>query len=324
MKSNIKTHFALTIVAAFMVMFTSNPAIGQDPEFSQFYSNPVYLNPALAGTEPSGRVGINFRNQWAAINQPFRTFSASYDAYAKNLSGGLGIQFVNDGAGSGTYQSNSISGIYAYHATLNRKYRLNVGAKAGYSETSINWDEMTFADMLDPDQGFVNASNEQQPMKSRGYLDLSAGAVVYSSKMFAGISVSHLHEPITGLVGENKLPRRFTFHGGTNIKMGDKFNGTYTLAPNILYSRQGEFEQLNLGMYLHSGVITAGVWYRSTDAIILLFGVKTSKFSVGYSYDMTTSRLTMASGGSHEISFIIKIRQRTGRMNYQQIPCAEF
>jgi type IX secretion system PorP/SprF family membrane protein len=324
MKTNTKIHYILILFTAFMVMFTSNTAIGQDPEFSQFYSNPVYLNPALAGTEPSGRIGINFRNQWAGIDQPFRTFSASYDAYSKNLSGGLGIQFVNDGAGQGTYRSNSISGIYSYHTTLNRKYRLNVGAKAGYSETSINWDEMIFADMLDPDQGFIYTSSEQRPMKSRGYLDLSAGAVVYSSKMFAGISVSHLHEPITTLVGNYKLARRYTFHGGANIKMGDKFNGTYTLSPNILYTKQGEFEQLNLGMYVHSGVITAGVWYRSTDAIILLFGVKTSKFSVGYSYDMTTSRLTMASGGSHEISFTIKLQQKTGRANYQQIPCAEF
>jgi type IX secretion system PorP/SprF family membrane protein len=321
---SVKIHYTLTLFTAFMVIYTSNTAVAQDPEFSQFYSNPVYLNPALTGTEPSGRIGINFRNQWAGIDQPFRTFSASYDTYAKNISGGLGIQFVNDGAGQGTYHSNSISGIYSYHIVRNRKYRLNVGAKAGYSETSINWDEMTFADMIDPGQGFIHTSSEQQPMKSRGYLDLSAGAFVYSSKMFAGVSLSHLHEPITTLVGNYKLARRYTFHGGTNIKMGDKFNGTYTLSPNILYTKQGEFEQLNLGMYMHSGVITAGVWYRSTDAIILLFGVKTSKFSVGYSYDMTTSRLTMASGGSHEISFTIKLRQKTGRVNYQQIPCAEF
>jgi hypothetical protein len=77
-------------------------------------------------------------------------------------------------------------------------------------------------------------------------------------------------------------------------------------------------------MYLHSGVITAGVWYRSTDAIILLFGVRTSRFSLGYSYDMTISRLTMASGGAHEISFIVRMPQKTGRINYQQIPCAIF
>lgn len=324
MKFNSKLNLTVTVFAILVIVCGSNHAVAQDPEFTQFYANPMYLNPAFAGSEQTGRIGINYRNQWAAIDHPFRTFSASYDTYAKNLSGGLGIQFVNDGAGAGTYHSNSISGIYAYHATLSRKYRLHVGTKVGYSEKSINWDELTFADMLDPDQGFVNASSEQQPMKSRGYLDLSAGALVYSKNMFAGIAVSHLHEPITSLVGDDKLLRRYTFHGGTNIKMGDKLKGTYTLSPNILYSKQGEFEQLNLGMYLHSGVITAGVWYRSTDAIILLFGIKTPKFSLGYSYDMTISRLTMASGGAHEISFIVRMPQKTGRINYQQIPCALF
>jgi type IX secretion system PorP/SprF family membrane protein len=324
MKFNSKLNLTVTVLVFLAIAYGSNTVVAQDPEFTQFYANPMYLNPAFAGSEQTGRIGINYRNQWAAIDHPFRTFSASYDTYAKNLSGGLGIQFVNDGAGTGTYHSNSISGIYAYHATLNRKYRLHVGTNVGYSEKSINWDELTFADMLDPDQGFVYASSEQQPMKSRGYLDLSAGALVYSKNMFAGITVSHLHEPITSLVGDDKLPRRYTFHGGANIKMGDKFTGTYTLSPNILYTKQGEFEQLNLGMYLHSGVITAGVWYRSTDAIILLFGVKTSRFSLGYSYDMTISRLTMASGGAHEISFIVRIPQKTGRINYQQIPCAIF
>ena len=324
MEANTKLSVSIALAALLVMPCGTNTAIAQDAEFTQFYSNPMYLNPAFAGSAQTGRIGINYRNQWAAIDHPFRTFSASYDTYAKNLSGGLGIQFVNDGAGAGTYHSNSISGIYAYHATLSRKYRLHVGTRVGYSEKSINWDELTFADMLDPDQGFVYASSEQQPMKSRGYLDLSAGALVYSKNMFAGIAVSHLHEPITSLVGDDKLLRRYTFHGGTNIKMGDKLKGTYTLSPNILYTKQGEFQQLNLGMYLHTGVITAGVWYRSTDAIILLFGIKTPKFSLGYSYDMTISRLTMASGGAHEISFIVRIPQKTGRINYQQIPCAIF
>ena len=309
-----------------LLLILSNLSIGiaQDPEFTQFYSNPVYLNPAFAGSAKSARVGINFRNQWAGIDHPFRTFSASYDGYVKSITGGLGIQFVNDGAGSGTYHSNSIAGVYAYHMALDRKYNLSAGAKAGYTEKSINWDEMTFGDMIDPDQGFVFESREVQPLKSRGYLDLSAGVLIYNKDLFAGFAVHHLHEPITSLVGENKLDRRYSFHAGMHLKMGNTLDGEYTVSPNIMYTQQGEFDQLNMGLYFRSGVVTAGVWYRTTDAIILLFGVKTTRFRIGYSYDMTISRLTMSSGGAHELSFVVLIPSKTPRMNYDQLPCAEF
>ncbi|MFM8742085.1 MAG: type IX secretion system membrane protein PorP/SprF, partial [Cytophagales bacterium] len=33
----------------------------QDPQFSQFYAAPLYLNPAFAGSTNQNRVGINYR-----------------------------------------------------------------------------------------------------------------------------------------------------------------------------------------------------------------------------------------------------------------------
>jgi len=298
--------------------------MAQDPEFTQFYANPMYLNPAFAGSAQAGRVGINFRNQWASIDNAFRTFSVSYDQYVKGVAGGLGIQFIHDGAGSGTFHSNSVVGVYAFQTALNRKYNLNFGGKVGFTDKSVKWDEMTFGDMIDPYQGFIYESNEIRPRQSRNYLDLSVGALIYSKNIFAGVAVYHLHEPITGLVGDSRLSRRYSVHAGTNIEIGDQFTGKYTFSPNLLYTKQGEFEQLNMGLYFKSGVITAGVWYRSTDAIILLFGVKTTKYNIGYSYDMTISRLTMASGGAHELSFVLQIPRKRPHINYKQIPCALF
>ena len=36
----------------------------QDVIYSQFYANPLYLNPALAGAKLNSRVTLNYHNQW--------------------------------------------------------------------------------------------------------------------------------------------------------------------------------------------------------------------------------------------------------------------
>ena len=38
----------------------------QDPTFTQFFSNPIYLNPALAGSSGCPRVSLNYRNEPSA------------------------------------------------------------------------------------------------------------------------------------------------------------------------------------------------------------------------------------------------------------------
>ena len=63
----------------------------QDPEFTQFYAAPVYLNPAFAGSARCPRVGFNYRNQWPALQKTYITYAASYDQHIDALSGGLGL-----------------------------------------------------------------------------------------------------------------------------------------------------------------------------------------------------------------------------------------
>ncbi|MBK7482874.1 MAG: type IX secretion system membrane protein PorP/SprF [Flavobacteriales bacterium] len=62
------------------------------------------------------------------------------------------------------------------------------------------------------------------------------------------------------------------------------------------------------GTFLYNNQVWLGVSYRTEDAIAPLIGYqiatgkdKTSMFKIGYSYDVTTSRLKNYSSGSHEI-----------------------
>ncbi|MBX7095951.1 MAG: type IX secretion system membrane protein PorP/SprF, partial [Flavobacteriales bacterium] len=74
----------------------------QDPEFTQFFSNPLYLNPAFAGSKRCPRITLNYRNQWPALSGTFVTTSASYDQHVESIYGGIGLLVTNDKAGEGT------------------------------------------------------------------------------------------------------------------------------------------------------------------------------------------------------------------------------
>ena len=68
-----------------------NKAVAQDPQFSQFYAAPLYLNPALTGINQKGRVGINYRNQWPSINTGFETAAAYVDYNFEEYNSSLGF-----------------------------------------------------------------------------------------------------------------------------------------------------------------------------------------------------------------------------------------
>ena len=96
-------------------IFTSIDLKAQDPAFSQFYANPLYLHPAFAGAAPKGapRTNLNYRDQWPGIGRTFITTSVSYDKHVDKVGGGLGVLILNDRSGDGNIQLNSASLIYS-------------------------------------------------------------------------------------------------------------------------------------------------------------------------------------------------------------------
>ena len=71
--------FAIIVLFAFP--FIMGKSFAQDPECSQFYANPLYLNPALAGVTICPKANANYRNQWPGIGKSFITYNVSYDQY---------------------------------------------------------------------------------------------------------------------------------------------------------------------------------------------------------------------------------------------------
>lgn len=296
----------------FLVLFTNNGK-AQDAEFSQFYANPLYLNPALAGAEICQRAILNYRNQWPGISSNYVTYSASYDQYSKKLHGGIGALLNVDNAGSGIITTTQASLIYAYTLRVSYDLFFNMALQGTFYQKTLNWDLLRFGDQFDPARGFVLPTIDRPPDNNTvRFADFDAGAVFgWKGILHGGIAVHHMTEPNMAyyINNENKLPMKFTAHFGANINPngeGMYFDPVFWVAPNVLYQQQGEFHQLNTGFYFVRLPLVLGGWYRhnfeNPDAIIALVGIIYDNLQIGYSFDITMSKLKSHTGGAHEVS----------------------
>ncbi len=301
----------------------------QDAEFTQFYANPLYLNPAFAGTNKCPRVSLNYRNQWPGLSGTFITTSASYDQYVSAMSGGLGLMVFTDKQAK-TLSTTRISGIYAYQIKLSREFSVRLGVEATFFQKSLDWSRLTFGDMIDTRRGFVYDSGDIPRGGSRSGMDFSAGAIGFSEKFFFGFAFHHINQPDESLIkGKSPLPLKITGHAGAVIPLSgssSKYNKDegMSISPNILFRQQAKTNQMNIGLYVKKGPLVGGVWYRNADAFIVLLGIHAGGVKVGYSYDATISKLSLASGGAHEISFSYKFKCRTKKKTFRSVTCPNF
>jgi type IX secretion system PorP/SprF family membrane protein len=310
--------------ATFLLLFICCDLFAQDPQFTQFYANPLYLNPAFAGTAHCPRVSMNYRNQWPGISGSFITTSASYDQHVDALSGGLGLLVLNDQAGEGTLSTTNVSGVYSYQIPVNRKFSIKTGIQVTWAQKSVDWSKLTFGDMIDARRGFIYETQEAQRNTTANYVDFSAGVLGFSENFFIGFSAHHLTEPDESVIqGDSKLPRKFTFHTGGIIPVESKGDPA-SLSPNVLVQYQQNFLQINYGLYFSKGPIMGGLWYRNSDSFIALIGIQTGILKFGYSYDITVSKLTQTTAGSHELSLGLNFDCKPKKRRFRTISCPSF
>jgi type IX secretion system PorP/SprF family membrane protein len=302
----------------FLTVFSTTLS-AQDPVFSQFYAAPFQINPALTGLGTAPRFGTHYRNQWGFFNQAYVTYAATYDQFFSDMNSGFGVSVQADNQGQGLIKTNNLMGLYSYQLNFNDVFKARIGVEGGILNKALGWDKLIFTDQIDPNQGVVNEGREVRPESlSQTKLDLGMGIVLFTELFHVGMAVKHINAPdirFTHLPNEltSGTPLRFTVHGGADIVLesGSRNHAGSFISPNIIYTRQGNVSQLNIGAYLNADLIWAGAWYRhsgrNSDAAIISMGVSKDAVKIGYSYDFTISGLAGRTGGSHELSFILNL-----------------
>jgi type IX secretion system PorP/SprF family membrane protein len=309
-------------IILFACLLLSLDSLAQDPHFSQFYANPIYLNPAFAGSVRCPRIVTSYRNQWPGIYGNYNTMAVSFDRHVDDLGGGIGLMAYRDQAGSGSLTTTSFSGMYSYQVNVNRNFSIRAGLQMTYAQRQLGKD-LTFPDQIDPKYGFIFPTGEAIPRSTRDYVDFSAGIIGFGKNFFGGFSVHHLAQPDESFIrtASSPLPRKYTAHAGAVLPLGD--DEDFNISPNIIYQMQGRYQQLNLGLYFTKGPFVGGLWYRNNDAIITLLGFHYGIFKFGYSYDITISRLR-GGLGAHELTGIFQFYCKKKRRVFNTVNCPTF
>lgn len=335
-------HKRIIILIAAVFALSALRVEAQDAMFSQFYANPLYLNPAMAGTNICPRLSFNFRDQWPAASGTFVSYSATYDEHFDKLSGGVGVMFFGDHAGEGgCINTYAASLIYSFKLKVARKFNMRFSLQATFQNKSLDWGRLTFGDMIDPKYGFVYATQEVRPQRlSRSIFDMSAGFIGYTPHFYFGVAAHHITRPYEGFLVESgsdspeaRLPVKWTTHLGAHFDLKRKSRketnfGDISLSPNFIYQHQLNCDYFNQGFYLSFYPFTCGLWFRESpqnaDALIILFGLEHDRFRISYSYDVTVSKLANTTGGSHEVAFQLLLPCPRKRVAIRDLKCPTF
>jgi len=324
-KESMRMKIRYILVLISLITFLSErKSYAQDPHFSQFYANPLYLSPSLAGATDGGRITLNYRNQWPAISKAFSTYAVSIDNFFPTFNSGLGFYLMQDMAGSAGLRTTNAAFQYSYNLIINEQWQVVPGIQFEYGNKSIDFTKLVFAD--EEIGGGSSGSWDRLENEQANYMDLAASAFAYSPKYWIGITLNHLAKPNYSFLGEEmRYDLKYTIFGGFNIwrerKRTSKVERSFSFS--FRYQHQDKFNQADVGVYWHNSPIEIGIWYRglpfantentlNQDAIVALLAYDLGAFRIGYSYDITISGLGIQSAGAHEISIIFEFNQNFG------------
>ena len=170
------------LATCLLVLVLQVKVTAQDIQFSQFYAAPLYLNPAFAGSTEYTRVGLNYRNQWPAINANFTTTSLYVDHYLEDINSGIGAILTYDKSGIGGLRSFNIGLQYAYELRLSERFTFRPGMQIAYYNRSVDFNDLIFGDQIDANTGAINPSTGEQfdGGLKKGFVDLTFGGLLFS------------------------------------------------------------------------------------------------------------------------------------------------
>jgi type IX secretion system PorP/SprF family membrane protein len=332
----MKNRYIYSILVVLSLIGIIPAAFSQDMNYSQYFSTPIYYNPAYTGINTGVRARFLYRNQWPSLPISFKSYYFSADLGDRALpgAGGLGIMINQDTPGAGLINNFGAALTIGVRIPITSYMVTQIGVKAGIMQRRVNWDDLVFASQLDPKYGNVYVSTFIPPDANKRVVpDFGIGGVVQFINPAGnisgniGLAVDHLFKPDVSFLstGSSPYPRKWVGQFDVIIATGPMGSSMMSrssdepLKVNIggIYQNQANLNSLQVGLNMLKYNIYVGGWFKTTmtgvvnSAIALVAGYKYNFYEdmnlkFMYSYDLQISGALQGTGGAHEISLILE------------------
>ena len=272
---------------------------GQQLDISSLYNlNKYEINPAVAGSEEGMPTAFSFRKSWLGIEgAPTTQRLSTHIGMAESM--GVGLQVFNNV--QGPLRRTGMEATYAYHIALNTADSsfLSFGLSGFLYQYYLNKQDLVVEDPTDP----VVQGSEKKVVP-----DAAFGVYYHAKNYYVGLAVYQLFQGRVSLdasdIADNKRIRHYFMNMGYRFDLGKDFE----LEPSVLLKYlEGSVFQADFNVYAtYMKMLSLGVSYRTSNAVVLQLGYQTGALNIAYAYDITLSDIKTVSTGSHEIMLVYR------------------
>lgn len=295
-----------------VLVFTGKRADAQQTIiYSQYYDQPILLNPAFAGSKQQYNTFLLFRNQMVGIpNSPTTQFFNLDGPIGDNM--GIGVNMVNDQTDILGRTQAAVS--YRYSIQINQQSDLSFGINGGVGFNRIDFNRVQADDMSDPALLTTN-HNEIAPQ-------FNAGIVYRYDKLTAGISSQNITQQYASFAEqsnfrnlEQKFIRHFIGHVGYEFPLNENWKFEPILLGRLMHGGQLQFDVNAFAKY--NDRLWGGLTYREGTSVNVSFGANiVSSFNMGYTYEYYVGDIQPFTAGSHEFQLSYLFGKDSKPANY--------
>ena len=290
-----RTFYTALIVTTGMISAQAQ----QDPQFTQYMFNSLYVTPAFAGVEGVTQLTTIHRAQWLGYQSSFgdggapTTSMISFTAPIYKLKSGFGAYITKDRLGPQTNSEAQV--MYAYHLGI-KENKLSFAVKAGIYSVSINGTHYRY---IQEGDNLIVSGKESQVRP-----DLGLGLFFRSEKYYVGFGMNHLLKSQFDF-GINEARNALENHMNITAGYFYEVNFDLKLNPTVLVKTDFKEYSFDLGVIATlKDKMWAGLSFRQSEAANVLLGYsflkeKTLKF--GYAIDVIVKDREAKENFSHEL-----------------------
>ena len=291
---SIKQMRHMTKYILVLLMIPMMASAQQDPQFTHYMYNTIYVNPAYAGSRDALTVGLLHRNQWIGLDGAPTSQTFYLHTPLRNKSLNVGFSAVNDRIGPIT--QTMFYGDFAYRFNLTENIRWSFGLKGGVKLFQPRISDLNTTQPDDPNITGNGLENSVLP-------NIGFGTYLNSDKWYVGIGIPKMIESniptVDGDTRDVTDKRHYFFIGGLILPVSNSIKLKPTTQFKVVENAPSSLDVTVEALF--NDRFSIGVAHRIQDSFSVLAGFNVNEqFRAGVSWDFTTSELNQVNNGSLE------------------------